>query len=862
MMKSQEKRVKIQSKLKVKASAKPTTKKGHIVDFVTGRLVRETKEEPVRQAIEHMLVEDYGYSKNQMDIEFKIQRGSKRGNEEADIVVFNDSKKKDQMNILLVVETEHPGVEFDNQLISYVTATTAPFCIWSNGEKTLFFYRDPKNPIAFEPIPEIPRKGETIKDIGRHLKNQLKPAHNLKMLFENIHNQLYGTANIRRPEELGREMTKILFCKIFDEKDPDPKCQFRATVDEMADDNSKSKIVQRLKKIFDDVKNEYSDVFEHSEKINLDDDSVVFIVSKLQQISLMKSDTDTVGKSFEVFVPEELKGEKGEFFTPRPIVTMAVNMIAPDGIKKEKVLDPACGSGGFLTMAMEKVREDIDQKYKKSHLTENQIEKIKSDYIGKNFCGVDVEEDLVRISKAYMAIVGDGRSGIFRSDSLAEPDFWHESMKNKIKLGTFDVVLTNPPFGKKISITKKSILQQFDLGKEVKKKKNGEIEFTSRIRKSQVPDILFLERCIQFLKPPTNGMSGGRMGIVLPRGTLNNPDLLEDKACRKWIFENTKILAVIDLPEDSFQPYTGTTTSLVLLERTDAEPDEDYDIFMAISKEIGHDKRGNPKFKQDNHGSYIVDKDGQMILDIDASDIENDFKKYRLTTLQNNNRSFIVKYNELKKVDRIDASHFNPKAQKAKKRIKNSLPKGWSLKTVESVTKDVFYPGRFRRPYVEKKYGVPFISGSNITRIKKVGVKYISKKMKKLKDYLVKKDWIFITRSGTSGIVVYADESYEGIAVSEHVIRVVPDPEKIDGGYLYAILSSPIFEPIFESAITGSVVDEITPDFIKKMEIPVPDDPKIQKKIGSLIHDANKNISSSIASLKKAENSVEQILKK
>jgi type I restriction enzyme M protein len=856
------KKMRILSKSNITQSAETSTKKGYIVDFITGRLLRETKEEPVRQAIEHMLVEDYGYSKNQISIEFKIQRGSKKGNEEADIVVFNDSKNKDQMNALIVVETEHPGVDFDNQLISYVTATTAPFCIWANGEKTLLFYRDPKNPTVFDPIPEIPRIGETIDDIGRHLKNQLKPAHNLKMLFENIHNQLYATANIKRPEELGREMTKILFCKIFDEKDSDPKCQFRATVDEIMDDNGKSKIVHRLKKIFDYVKDEYSDVFDQSDKINLDNDSLVFIVSKLQQISLMKSDTDTVGKSFEVFVPEELKGEKGEFFTPRPVVRMAVNIISPDPMKKEKILDPSCGSGGFLTMAMEKIREILDQKYKMSHLTEHQIEKIKSDYIGKNFYGIDIEQDLVRISKAYMAIVGDGRSGIFRADSLTDPQSWPDSMKEKLKLDTFDVILTNPPFGKKIPITKKNTLQQFDLGKEVKKAENGEIRFTSKIRKSQVPNILFLERCVKFLKAPTNGENGGRLGIVLPRGTLNNPDILDDKACRKWIFENTRILGVIDLPEDTFQPYTGTTTSLVLLQRTDSEPDDDYDVFMAISKKIGHDKRGNPKFKQDAHASYIVDKNGQMILDIDADDIVEDFKKYTSGTLTDTNRSFTVKYSEIKKADRIDASHFNPEATRAKMRIKSSLPKGWSLKTVGSVTKEVFYPGRFRRPYVDKEYGIPFISGANITRLQKVGMKYISNKMKKLSDYLVKKDWIFVTRSGTSGIVVYADESYDGVAVSEHVIRVVPDPEKIDAGYLYAILSSPIFEPIFESAITGSVVDEITPDFIKKMEIPIPNDIKVQKKIGDLIREAEKNISLSAKSLKKAQDSIDKFIKK
>ena len=118
-----------------------------------------------------------------------------------------------------------------------------------------------------------------------------------------------------------------------------------------------------------------------------------------------------------------------------------------------------------------------------------------------------------------------------------------------------------------------------------------------------------------------------------------------------------------------------------------------------------------------------------------------------------------------------------------------------------------------------------------------------------------------LTRSGTSGIVVYADASFDGLAVSEHVIRIIPDLKEIDGGYLYAILSNPIFEPIFESAITGSVVDEITPNFIKELEIPVPDDPKEQKKIGDKIREAQKNVASSKKSFITVEKIIDKILK-
>lgn len=842
-----------------------SAKTGYIKDFITGRLLRYTKEEEVRQAIEHMLVEDYGYSKEQMDIEFPIQRGSRKSKhaEQADIVIFNDAKRKEQMNIYIVVETEPPEKEFDDQVISYVTATPATFCVWANGKKTLFFHRPLRQPIQFEPIDQIPRKGESIHDIGKHLKTQLKPATNLRMIFENIHNLLYGSANIRRPEKLGSEMTKLLFCKIYDEKSPEIVCEFRATHEEMMTNDGKASIANRIKGLFIDVKNEYQDVFAEKEEIMLDNDSIALIVSKLQHIGLMKTDSDTVGKAFEVFVPEELKGTKGEFFTPRPVVRMVVDMIKLDPTKKEKIIDPACGSGGFLIIAMEKARAALDIKYKNSSLTEKQIDHIKSEYVRNHFFGIDVEPDLARISKAYMAIVGDGRSGIFSDDSLAPMSKWSDVMQSKIKEDTFDVLMTNPPFGTKIAITRRDILEQFDLGHDFRENPYGDIVFRKDdVRSSQVPDILFLERCVKLLKAPKDGKKGGRMAIVLPRGILNNPDKIDDRAARKWLLKHTRILAVIDLPKDTFQPYTGTKTSVVIAERTDGHAEDDYDVFMAISKEIGHDKRGNTTYKRDNDGVPLLDANGDMIVNIDCFEIAADYQKYVKTGhIDNTQRSFVVNIKDIKKADRLDASYFNPSAISARTSIVSSLPKGWQIKTVGGVTKDVFFPTRFKRSYVDKQHGIPFLSGANITKFTRVGVKYISKKTKNLEKYLVKEGWILVTRSGTSGIIVYADSSFNGVGVSEHVIRVVPDEKEIDGGYLFAVLSNPVYEPIFKSAISGSVVDEITPDFIKSLPIPVPDDRKLQQEIGKLVQNAIKKRVESMNIFDEAQEKLNSLVK-
>jgi len=340
------------------------------------------------------------------------------------------------------------------------------------------------------------------------------------------------------------------------------------------------------------------------------------VVSFLQNYSLINTQRDVISESFQAFWGPGLRGEKGQFFTPRNVVKMCVRMLDPK--PGDRVIDPACGSGGFLI----EVLSHLDNKGN-----------------AKNIFGIDKEIDLVKISKAYMAIIGDGHSNIFCADSLY-PESWPEDMKNQIKNHSFDIVITNPPFGAKIYIDDKRILRNFKLGhKWVKENNNWKI--TKEVTK-QVPQILFIEKCLQLLKP------GGKMAIVLPDGLFGNPS---DSYIWEYILKEAKILAIASLPPETFLPSTHTKTSVLFLEKmTSSQFERDYPIFMAIAEKVGHDKNGKTIFKMDKSGRYILDDRGSKIIDDNLPLIVEKYIKYKKTgKLENPDKfGFVVKLSQIK----------------------------------------------------------------------------------------------------------------------------------------------------------------------------------------------------------------------
>ena len=272
----------------------------------------------------------------------------------------------------------------------------------------------------------------------------------------------------------------------------------------------------------------------------------------------------------------------------------------------ETICDPCCGSGGFLVMALKNIRSQYDLlAEKRPGLNTDGLFR---EYADDHIRGIDFNPDLARVAKMNMVLNDDGHTGIFHFDSLTPFGEWPDKIKRKIWKGTIDIILTNPPFGKKCIIDDKKILQHYNLGHKWENI-NGKWEKTSKVDESRTPDILFIERCLDLLKP------GGKMGIILPDGILGNSGL---EYVRQYIIENADIVAVIDCPVESFLPSTDTKTSLIILRKKKRENfPQTFDVFMAIAKTCGHDRRGKEL--------YLRDKSGEIIVENGEAAIDNDF---------------------------------------------------------------------------------------------------------------------------------------------------------------------------------------------------------------------------------------------
>ena len=822
-------------------------------DYATGKEVRSNPEELYRQLFEHILIDDLGYPKSHIDIEVILQRGEKRNAEEVDIVVYNSDVHK-QENAYIIIEIETPKKKYDLQAFSYVTATTAPYCVWfagfeKNSEGPFYHYRDlTKDPTKFMLIPTLPRYGETQETIGKYRKQDLKPAKALKLLFSRMYYKLYGNGPIKREENIAIEVIKMLFCKIMDEIGPEDLCEFRATPVELASADGKKAIKARIEKLYDKLLKDpdFGTMFK-GERLEYDEEWIAYIVSELQGIALMheETNTDALGDAYEILLPSTLKGESGQFFTPREIVRFAMDIINPSYKDNELVLDTACGSGGFLSIAIEKLRKQIEELYKSRNFSKDKLNLMLKDYADKYIYGCDIDPLLYRISKSYMAIVGDGKSNIYNFDSLEPYESLNENFKKRIKPGTVNVITTNPPFGTKIDDTRDYVLEKYELGHKL-----IDGEPTKELVDGQDPDKLFVERDILYLKDATDSEEGGRMVIVLPKQNLSGAQE-ESVEFRKWLLKKVQITAIVDLPREAFQPHTGTKTSLVFLKKVKNIP-EDYPIFMAVSEAVGHDRRGNPLYKKDASGMNLLGDDGKEVIWNDLPEIYAQWNNYVLSgtvkdrTGEHEPSCFVINSKQILNDEsrRIDAWYWDPNKNNLAKELEESI--GEDVVEIVRlgdlvVEHGIFYPGRHKRNYVmEGEESVPFYSGTQILQVRPFDLKYTPKDYKPAAKHFVEKNWILITRSGSTGRVVMVTDNMAGTMVSEHVIRVICDETLIDPYYVYAYLSTNnIGKILLERGIYASVVDHITPDFVATIPIPRLK-PEKEKEIADKVRAAEK----------------------
>ncbi|HOK17622.1 MAG TPA: N-6 DNA methylase [Candidatus Paceibacterota bacterium] len=570
-------------------------------------------EEIIRQLWLVKLIQNYQYPLERIDVEVNVYFGREIHKKSADIVIY----KEDKETPYILFEIKKPKIEEGlDQLKSYIESKGSPIGVWSNGLEKVILYR--QYPKEYEKgLRDIPRVDQTPEDVleERLTLEQLTGDYDLTERIKILEELVLANAGV----DVFNEIFKLIYAKLYDETEAKTRTDHEVYFRRSKDPKITYDTINRL---FKESAERWPGIFQRQENIELLPDHLDTCLLKLEDIKLLDSNLEIIDAAFEYLLPEVAKGKKGQYFTPRHVIDMAVKMLNPR--EDEYIVDPAAGSGGFLIHTMQWVW---------NHDLKNTPHQKKIEYAQRYLFGIDFDDKPVKISRALMLIAGDGRSHIFKLNSL-NPKEWQGSDAEKekaraelrpllLKTGdytkdreneenfkyfTFDILLTNPPFAGEIRET--SLLRNYELA----------------MRKGKVPqkaerDLLFIERALQLIKP------GGRMAIVLPQGKLNNTNT---EYVRQWLMDKARILAVVGLNVNTFKPHTGTKTSVLFLQKWNEgeKLPEDYPIFMAVSKKSGKDNSGDYVYKKDEKGDFILDEKGRRILDHDLDEIAEAFVKF------------------------------------------------------------------------------------------------------------------------------------------------------------------------------------------------------------------------------------------
>lgn len=612
-------------------------KDGKIYSYIRQKWLVCTPEERVRQNMVCMLCNIFGYPLDLMVEEYKpdIETRGIRSTR-ADLVIYKTIEDKlNNYNAFIVVECKAETVKIRQedfyQGTEYAGKLRAQFLVLHNSKETHYYSVDlnkiPNKKDAFTQIITIPKYNE-IDDSRKveEIKKQTKTftRDDFTNLLRTCHNIIRNNDKLS-PEAAFDEISKILFMKINFEKNNEARQVF--TLEEyekqkkIDDKYNKNHHVLNPKSfmqvLFDDTKRIYKSdkLFDENETIKIRENSFEQILKKLQVYNLSDTQDDVKGIAFEQFLGTTFRGELGQYFTPRTIVDFMTNILDPK--ENETVCDPACGSGGFLIKTFEYIREQIEEDVKeakkelraviegtdyntfseKEQLEINtRIEKMHTILnkeldtqqkgsrmynLSRNcIYGTDANPRMARTSKMNMIMHGDGHGGVHHHDGLLNV--------NGIFEERFDVILTNPPFGSRVDkgqkVTEADRFTDETLIKEYKERYGEAYEealkqVNDNIGKSLLSlydvgamsgltEILFMERCLRLLK------KGGRMGIVLPEGVLNNSNL---KKVREYFEGKAKIVLICSIPQDVFLAAGATVKpSLVFLKRFTEEEEKQY----------------------------------------------------------------------------------------------------------------------------------------------------------------------------------------------------------------------------------------------------------------------------------------------
>ncbi|EAH5200433.1 restriction endonuclease subunit M [Campylobacter upsaliensis] len=515
-------------------------------------------EEKVRAEVFARLIIEKEYPLSHIAIEVRVTRGSNKSNTRADIVVYKNAKHQKAFIVIELKKSSQKDLrEAKEQALSYANFLKADYALATNGkEKIALYIKEDSNDL----INDIPPYGGNAP-IWKYLRNSkdsdikgITPGE-LEALLKKIHNYLWNGGK-RNPAEAFSEFSKIIFTKMMDEKaKTDIKYKLEHYEFQKNRDEDKFALEKRIKGLYEKYKKKDSNVFDNA--LILDADEIKFLVENLEGIGLSKIELDIKGEIFQNFLKDFFKGKAGQFFTPFNVVRFVVGCF--DITQNDLVLDPSCGSGGFLLRTLLYMREKCENHYKDK---KDEVQKFLCwhSFAEKNLYGIEINGGISQAAKMQMIIHDDGHTNVITADGL---DSFENFIKknNKFQKNTFNFIFTNPPFGSSIPASK-PYFEDFSFAK-------SEVHFIDKIIDKKSPkdlstqksEILFLERYFEFLK------EGGIVACVLPDGILTNSSL---QNVRDYLLERFYLLASFSLPQHTFSNYgAGVKSSILVLKKKD-----------------------------------------------------------------------------------------------------------------------------------------------------------------------------------------------------------------------------------------------------------------------------------------------------
>lgn len=810
---------------------------GKIIDFLDGTtLLEDRPEERVRQSFLKYLHFDCGYAKAVMRREVPVYSGHAEVRDQdgnpirADIVVYVNraaAASRDQGQIKFVVECKRPDATAGyDQLVSYIYNTSAGGGVWTNGSDIQAYRRVTQPNNALNQAPTIPREGDGWDSVERPRTDDLRRPRDFRRLLRMCHNKLHGRGVDSDEEDLTMDMVRIILAKYQDEVHAGEYVDFYCTDLEYADQAGRIQVADRVQRLFREFANDYPAVFGQHERITVSPSAVTEVVAVLQNYSIITGmqdadGWDVMGSAYEQYTATHLKRQRGQFFTNRLVVNFMVDLLDPD--VHVKALDPAGGSGGFVTSILRFLRQKIASSNASDAAKEQQLGNLK-----QHLFLVEASSRLVKIAKTAMILNGDGHSGMTQGNSLGPYDEMDDWIKARCSQGKPGIILTNPPFagvGHEGAISDPQILDQFITAKPWEDTPQGFHPTPNGTPRPAPPELLFFERCLDWLAP------GGLLGIVLPKSFL---DTATFRASREYLFRNAQLLATVNLHKNTFQPDTGVRTCIVFLRKLrEGEPTPDtYGVFMAVSRKIGRDSEGQPIFVPDSDGTPTTE------VDHDLDEILQAYKQFTQGTLTDSEYTFTVERSALGPTLNINPQFHLPHLNESLRRVQaiddidhwSVTPLGQLDNAIQIFkgprlrTENVLVDGPDSGTTVE-----PYFTPSALLQDRRDSVKWLdlaraTKNQKRAFNAVrVKHGDLLITRSGSIGRVAYVTTRLDRAIVSDDAIRVRIPNEGLRA-YVYSWLNSQNAQDQFRRNEYGAIQQHLEPSHVRDLLVPVPED--------------------------------------